>query len=287
MIKIQHHKLDEYAKHHHNELSKKISKEFPSFSTYTVDEILKAAPSKLHEIATWFDTLSDTQKSQFDFMIEKYKNFTTKKQEYDAYDLAEKLNVNVCPYCNRNYTFTIKDKNNKSTRPDFDHFYPKDDYPVLALSFYNLIHSCILCNSRLKGTAKFSIKTHLHPYLDSFDKHAKFGFEIKDSSFYCSENGFDVKINTAESRAESTVKDFALQALYDNHKDTVLELIQKAEMYNDSYIDELFNRYEGTLFKNKEDLLRLIFGGYITDEEIGKRPLSKLTKDILEQLEII
>lgn len=58
-------------------------------------------------------------------------------------------------------------------------------------------------------------------------------------------------------------------------------------MYNESYIDELFKSYEGTLFKNREDLLRLIFGGYIADEDIGKRPLSKLTKDILEQLEIL
>ena len=38
---------------------------------------------------------------------------------------------------------------------------------------------------------------------------------------------------------------------------------------------------------DKEDLLRLIFGGYISDEDLGRRPLSKLTKDILEQLEII
>ena len=58
-------------------------------------------------------------------------------------------------------------------------------------------------------------------------------------------------------------------------------------MYNESYIEELMKNYEGTLFKNKEDLLRLIFGGYISDEDLGKRPLSKLTKDILEQLEII
>ena len=48
----------------------------------------------------------------------------------------------------------------------------------------------------------------------------------------------------------------------------------------------LMKNYEGTLFKNREDLTRLIFGGYITDEEISDRPLSKLTKDILEQLEI-
>ena len=41
------------------------------------------------------------------------------------------------------------------------------------------------------------------------------------------------------------------------------------------------------LFKNREDLLRLISGGYINDEDINKRPLSKLIKDISEELGLI
>jgi len=53
---------------------------------------------------------------------------------------------------------------------------------------------------------------------------------------------------------------------------------------NKSYLDELLTQYEGTLFKNREDLQRLISGGYVSDEEIGKRPLSKLIKDISGEL---
>ena len=75
-------------------------------------------------------------------------------------------------------------------------------------------------------------------------------------------------------------------SLYKNHKDIVLELIQKSIIYNDSYIDELAHNYSG-LFKNREDLLRLITGGYVNDEDINKRPLSKLTKDISEVLGLI
>ncbi len=76
-----------------------------------------------------------------------------------------------------------------------------------------------------------------------------------------------------------------LKNLYQNHKDIVLELIQKKFIYDSSYLDELLTKYEGTLFKNREDLQRLISGGYIDSNEIGKRPLSKLIKDILEELE--
>jgi hypothetical protein len=75
-----------------------------------------------------------------------YSKFSAKgTTTYNAYDLAQKLKVNVCSYCNRNYTFTIRNKSSKSTRPDFDHFYDKGTHPILALSFYNLIPSCILC----------------------------------------------------------------------------------------------------------------------------------------------
>ncbi len=78
-----------------------------------------------------------------------------------------------------------------------------------------------------------------------------------------------------------------MEEIYQNHKDIVLELIQKSVMYNKSYIEELMKTYEGTLFKNEEDLLRLILGSCIANEDLDKRPLSKITKDILEQLEII
>jgi len=49
-------------------------------------------------------------------------------KEYEGYHygawLAQVLNINVCPYCNRQYTFTINSRTGK-TRPQFDHFHPK------------------------------------------------------------------------------------------------------------------------------------------------------------------
>jgi hypothetical protein len=301
MIKINVSNLEEILSNHVTQVQHYINYDVlehrdKDYIKANIEHILKAKPDKFEAI------IEDAKKNHIDFTRLKqafvggskyggsigYSKFSSKATiPYNAYDLAEKLNVDVCPYCNRNYTFTIKNKNSKSTRPDFDHYYSKDKYPILALSFYNLIPSCILCNSRLKSRAEFSITTHLHPYQDSFNDHAKFSLKIQNSSFYHNENGFDVKIDTKEPRAQKIIDDFALQTLYDEHKDIALELIQKAEIYNDSYIDELFNRYEGTLFKNREDLMRLITCGYISDEDIGKRPLSKLIKDISEELGLI
>ena len=283
MVKIQSEHLDRFAKEHYEALKDKL-KEFPNSCKYTLEEVITAKPQKLHEIANW----AEGKAKDYGFMIQKYKNFTHKKKEYDAYKLAQKLNVNVCPYCNLNSTYTVITKNGeKIVRPEFDHFYNKDSYPILALSFYNLIPSCHSCNSSLKGKEKFSIKSHLHPYLESFNDVAKFNLVIKNSKFYYSCDGFKVELKVNNKKAENTKKSFKLEELYQNHKDIVLELIQKEVIYNESYMDELLSQYEGTLFKNKEDLQRLISGGYVSDEEIAKRPLSKLIKDISEELGLL
>jgi hypothetical protein len=279
MIKISHLDLPKLAQEHYEELKGKVES-FPTCK-YSLEEVMTAKPEKLHEIALQYK--NDTS---FDFMINLYDNFTNKKKRYDAYDLADKLKVDVCPYCNRNYTFTVKAKNG-STRPQFDHFYDKATYPILALSFYNLIPSCPTCNSSMKGRKQFSVKTHVHPYLEGFETKAHFPLHVKNSSFYYDKKGFDIELKTNDEKAQKNIEDFGLNTLYENHKDIVLELIQKAEIYNESYIDELFNRYEGTLFKNREDLMRLITCGYVTDEDLHKRPLSKLIKDISKELDLL
>jgi len=283
MIQIIHDHLERYAKEHYEGLKDKL-KEFPNDCKYTIEEVITAKPEKLDEIAQWARGEAD----KYSFMITKYKNFTSQKEEYDAYDLASKLEVNVCPYCNLNATYTVFTQDGKKiTRPEFDHFYDKATNPILALSFYNLIPSCHTCNSTLKGREEFSHETHLNPYSDSFNKVAKFKLKVEDSTFYNSIKGFNLTLQSDDERAENNIKSFELDTLYQNHKDIVLELIQKEAMYNESYLDELLTQYEGTLFKNREDLLRMVSGGYVSDEEIGKRPLSKLIKDISTELGLV
>jgi len=282
MIKIQNEHLEKYAKEHYEYLKDKLE-DFPKDCKYSLEEVITAKPEKLDEIAYW-----GKDKVEYKFIIDKYENFITKKKEYNAYDLARKLNVNVCPYCNINSTYTVVKKDGKKiTRPEFDHFYDKATNPILALSFYNLIPSCHTCNSTLKGSEEFSMIGHLNPYSDNFDKVAKFNLKIKDSTFYHRIDGFEIKLETEDERAQNNIKSFELDTLYENHKDIVLELIQKEAIYNESYLDELLTQYEGTLFKNKEDLQRLISGGYVSDDEIGKRPLSKLVKDISNELGLV
>ena len=301
MIKINLENEEDILKNHVEKVQQYINFEAlqhreKSYIKQNIEYFLKAKPDEFEDVITKIKQNNiDKNRLKKAFVGGKnkgenfgYTKFSSKgTTTYNAYDLAQKLKINVCPYCNRNYTFTIKDKNSKSTRPDFDHFYDKGTHAILALSFYNLIPSCILCNSRLKSTAKFSTIKYLHPYKDSFNDYAKFRLKIIDSRFFYDEKGFDLKLETSDVKAEKIKEAFALETLYQEHKDIALELIQKAQIYNESYIDELYQKYEGTLFKNREDLLRLISGGYIEDKDINKRPLSKLIKDISEELDLI
>ena len=222
------------------------------------------------------------------------KNKTKKDNKnyfYSGNTFVQNLNLYICPYCNRNTIYSIN--NGKKRTSELDHYYPQSKYPFLALSFYNLVPSCKVCNLiKLDNDDK----KYINPYDDRFDmnKNMKFSLNVEDSTFYHSEKGFNIdyeynkKISDDEkNRIENNLDDFELKDLYQNHKDIILELIQKQAIYNDSYIDELFNQYEGTLFKNREDLQRLITCGYISDDEINKRPLSKLIKDISKELELI
>jgi 5-methylcytosine-specific restriction endonuclease McrA len=228
--------------------------------------------------------------------IDKHKSFTelNKTQKDYFYTLYQRLNkpqyiddldITVCPYCNRNYIFNFKKSNSLTATAQLDHFFDKSTYPFFSVSIFNLVPSCQTCNQR-KSTKANEI---YHPFIESLNDDVKFGLKIKDSKFYYDKDSLEIekKIIKNEDKVKSHIKTFNIQNLYNEHKDIALELIQKAQIYNESYIDELYQKYEGTLFKNREDVLRHITGGYIDDKDINKRPLSKLIKDISEELDLI
>jgi len=74
---------------------------------------------------------------------------------------------------------------------------------------------------------------------------------------------------------------FELNGRYDYHKYKVLEMINKRKQYPDSRIKELAILTQKTEEEVKQDL----FGEYIFDSnDLHKRPLSKLIKDIAQEL---
>lgn len=128
---------------------------------------------KLFNIAKTILTKKSFQTFKADLKkIFNYNTFIAKSTKpWNAYKLCEHSKNRTCPYCNQAYSFTVMEENSnnsktKSLRPTLDHFYPKDKYPHLSLSLANLIPSCSICNSTLKGKTDFSETPHLHPLYD-------------------------------------------------------------------------------------------------------------------------
>lgn len=161
-------------------------------------------------------------KSLFD-----YKTFTDKgRADWDAYALCRMSRYKTCPYCQQSYAFTIvRTSDGKSFRPTLDHFYDKKSYPYLALSLYNLVPSCHICNSSLKGTGDFLKRQHLHPFED--EELIGFNFDLDNYLLLRDAPAARFRMNleikpTAVDRldaARRSIETFLLEERYEFHFD--------------------------------------------------------------------
>lgn len=203
---------------------------------------------------------------------------------YNPYDLAKNLDIPTCVYCNRMYTKTVQtDTVKKITRPTFDHWFMQSKYPLLALSFYNLIPSCNTCNSGVKGTKEFNIQEYHHPYLQSsYIEKLDFSFSYDHTDL----TNFNIKVVPQNELSDKTLKAFKIKEIYTMHEDEIMDLKRLRDIYSDRYLDIL---YRDILHKSvdKEEIYRLAFGTYIEEAKFNRRPLSKMKSDILKELGII
>ncbi|KAA6310471.1 hypothetical protein EZS27_038231 [termite gut metagenome] len=95
----------------------------------------------------------------------------------------------------------------------------------------------------------------------------------------------NIKVDFSSESENENIKVFGLKELYNEHIDYVEEIIDKAQAYNSTYYDSLIQSFSG-LGKTPAEVDRYVWGNYIETADQCKRPLSKLTKDILEQLDI-
>jgi hypothetical protein len=221
-----------------------------------------------------------------------YDEFTQDYSGWGAYKLVSKLNIEVCPYCNRQFINTFE-KKDKRVRATLDHFYAKSLYPYLALSMYNLIPSCYYCNSSLKGDEDFYTNEAIYPYKEQFSDNASFITESDDYLYLLGlSTDFDLKIEIKDginqvlkNKIERSIEVFALNDMYRFHKDYVSDLLKSAFINDESRINELYNLYRD-IFKSKEEVMQAVFLNYFKEDDLGKRVLSKLISDICRQLGI-
>jgi len=203
---------------------------------------------------------------------------------YNAFDLARNLNIRTCVYCNRLYTDTvITERGEKIMRPTFDHWFPKEEFPLLSLSFYNLIPSCSICNTSIKGSQSNSLDQFFHPYLKHTNSDMRLDFNF--SYLLNSMNSAQCRVISKNAFSEHSVKAMRLEEMYGSHGQEINDLILLKRAYSSSYMQSLNSILKVNL--SSDEIYRLAFGTYIQEEELIKRPISKLKRDILIELGII
>ncbi|CAA0205437.1 HNH endonuclease [Tenacibaculum maritimum] len=264
--------------------------------TFLSNNLNEIVSLNLNEIYSLNSALYNTYRvnlNPINFLLEKIFNYDwfislNLDEDWNSYKLTEALGIKVCPYCNRQRTFTVKNNTDKITKPELDHFLPKKQHPLLALSFYNLIPSCTVCNRDLKGEIPFSYDTHLSPYEEN-KKHELIKYDYLPMS-YGGAAGLseDIKIqikylegvsSNLKRKIEGNISVFKYEDISDNLTDIVQEIIYKRYISGDDYIKILKKTFPKANL-TYEEAYRIAYGNYYNEKDFAKRPLSKMTKDI-------
>lgn len=258
-------------------------------NNYSLSDILTGDFDKLLEIKESINLSSsdfEIIKTFFNYDKSNSKDFIpliSKLQPKISNFFQENIEVHTCYYCNIDFINTFKKNNETKNAFTLDHVLEKADYPFLALSLYNLVPSCYVCNSKVKDS---KILFEFSPTNKDFDFNEKVKFKsfISNTNLQIEEEqDFYIKlIENYSNKYDKYIESLNLNNRYDYHKYKVLEMIQKRREYPDSRIKELSDLTKKTQEEIKQDL----FGIY-TSEDLHKRPLSKLIKDISEELDLI
>jgi len=258
---------------------------------YSLKDILCGDHEKLIEIketiGTKYSSKNNVVKQFFNYDKSKSKTLKpklSKQQPKISTFIETELDIHTCYFCNIEFINKFKSSADKKFKNGFtlDHYIDKGAYPYLALSLYNLIPSCYTCNSKVKGIKKIN---NISPSSSKFDFDTKVRFKtfMQNKNLQIDEER-DFALLLKEDFStdyQEYIQGFMLDGRYEYHKYKVIEMINKRKEYPDSRIAELAHLTQKTREEVKQDL----FGEYLfADEDLHKRPLSKLIKDISAEL---
>lgn len=284
--------LNTYKELFYKKIQKKIEKD-SCFKILleedNIERLLISEPKELYELNK--DLMKKITGYYPDDPVEYKGNYKVKKlQEIfnyntlisgnkdNSYKIAEIKGRNTCTYCNRQYTITLKEDGEFITRPQFDHWFPKSVFPLLALSFYNLIPSCSICNSSAKGDQIFSFKKLIHPY-----KRSSPETDFRFSYLPDGEGGWKIDLYNLKGVEKDTFEVFKLRDIYNYHyKLEAKDLLDLAIKNNGTYIEWLLNDMkEKKIAPSYEEAYQLLFGTEYDIKKVLDRPFSKLKRDLL------
>lgn len=193
-------------------------------------------------------------------------------------NILRNINVTICPYCNRQYIdFYRKNKKIRSVA-QLDHFYPKKKFPLFSLTLANYIPSCAYCNTILKRDLMFPL-TYPYGLLNNNEKIFEIEMYQSGIKTLYQPDDIDIMINN-KSKFYQQLDFFHIKEIYGNHKIDVANLLNRKNLYNNSYKKALEHNLMTTI--SSEDFKIMLFGFSGEEEDLFKIPLSKLKHDIID-----
>lgn len=228
----------------------------------------------------WVENSSELLK--FDVFKKLYKSrfsngantFVDSNNTYNSYTLMNKMGIKVCPYCEDQHIEGVTIGTVRKRTMEFDHFYPKgsDEYPALAMCFFNLIPSCITCN-RTKLTKPVSA----NPYSEDIEEltHLNVDLPIGINMETLTDDECEIKFNPIGDMVLN-VTNLALEERYSFSKREAYELLKKKQKYPTEKIQELADMGYGTV----QSITRDLFGSPRSEAK-GKELHTKLKWDLI------
>jgi len=142
------------------------------------ESLLIASPEAIEEIKAWIDSRSEADVEKIKQLGSKfillYDSFSEKEINIE---LQSHLHVKTCPYCNSQYLETRTDYRTGRVYAgmQLDHRLPKEHYPLLALSLYNLVPTCGFCN-HIKHSKSLTVSVYDPNYRED---DIRFRYELK------------------------------------------------------------------------------------------------------------
>lgn len=207
----------------------------------------------------------------------------------------QQLNLRHCPYCNMfpvhmtRYRANMGPEAKNRALHQLDHFYPQSRHPYLAVSFFNLIPSCSVCNGQYKLERKFDTDTHFNPYQRRLDDH--FIFEVNTVIPQTpADLRFSRQWKNGSNYSDQALTDFQILFRFeDNVQEPIYDMIRHFQYYGPavtvSAMLQLPDLFDNEL-KHHESVLNVAGVPYSRDQ-INNYSLGKLKRDICQQMDLL
>jgi hypothetical protein len=242
------------------------------------------------ELLNLITVINSYQCTDEDFLksIKKAFNYSLFRKKHGV-KIVQNFPCKTCYYCN-GQLIGMNIKHN-SLILQFDHFFPQDLYPYLAISYYNLIPSCASCNQRKSDYDPVNPKERI--YLKSpYDNNCNciddaLCFKFDDVTLINRYIGKEVDVKFAYNINVTWIPEEEINAYFEKFKINDLYNFHAANLNDlaDVFIKYIYtNKPNKQLFINQYEIIRFWVGVDIQDRNILHKPMGKITKELVEKL---